>query len=557
VPAFAGAFSPTRDRETHLLSRSIHGGFPNGPSRNGAFSQDNQAASLAAFESDASDIVRGDTNGLTDVFVVHRGGRFSGSGGEPWEPASTQLASRGLGGAPANGRSWLPDLDGDAVHGHPHCVAFVSDASNLVPGDANGKPDAFVYDLRTGRTTLVSVDSHGAQSDGATYDVKIDGGCTRVAFTSDADNLALTSTKSARARPLVTKAPPPGTKQVYVHALNGGGDNFGLGKVTFLASASDHGVPGNGDSHDVSLGKIGDACPPSRCHASSGDSVSFTSDANNLTGGDGNGQPDVYQRTFRLSRDPTARHGGGTLRLLVHTRLVSATSSGAAGNGASTHPAQNDDGQYVAFETAASNLLPGDGNHVSDVALRGMWGQAQRMQFVSRGRETGPGNRGSFRPTITRPASIVFYESDASNLQPRPARHGHYADRNCMRDIFFWNTTSHTASLQSRDSDQSILNLPEASGAGGDCPPVIAGGSSHAAASYYGNYFLFESSYPLIDLPLAHTGLPSVPVIGRLVTPVLAATRSNDDPSLHQVYLRYNGPRSDSSHYPRSRWPLP
>src|SRR5207302_11236561 len=143
-------------------------------------------------------------------------------------------------------------------------------------------------------------------------------------------------------------------------------------------------------------------------------------------------------------------------------------------------------------------------------------GPGQRRQSDPRGRAAVPGNRGSIRPTITRPASIGFYESEASNHQPRPARHGHYADRNCMRDIFFWNTTSHTTSLQSRDSDQSILNLPEASGAGGDCPPVIAGGSSHAAASYYGNYFLFESSYPLIDLPLAHTGLPSVPVIDRL-----------------------------------------
>src|SRR5919201_3283796 len=77
VPALTSAFSATKDRETHLLSRSFSGGFPNGPSRDGAFSQDAQAASLAAFDSDASDIVRGDTNGLTDVFVVRRGGHFT------------------------------------------------------------------------------------------------------------------------------------------------------------------------------------------------------------------------------------------------------------------------------------------------------------------------------------------------------------------------------------------------------------------------------------------------------------------------------------------------
>jgi len=65
----AHAFDPTKDRETHLLSRSIYGGFPNGPSRNGAFSQDGQGATLAAFESDGSDLVPGDSNGVTDVFV--------------------------------------------------------------------------------------------------------------------------------------------------------------------------------------------------------------------------------------------------------------------------------------------------------------------------------------------------------------------------------------------------------------------------------------------------------------------------------------------------------
>jgi len=42
-----------------LLSRSLSGGFPNGPSHDGAISQDRQYARYAAFDSDASDIVRG------------------------------------------------------------------------------------------------------------------------------------------------------------------------------------------------------------------------------------------------------------------------------------------------------------------------------------------------------------------------------------------------------------------------------------------------------------------------------------------------------------------
>src|SRR5690349_18768971 len=79
APAAHG-LDPTKDRETHLLSRSLSGGFPDGPSRNAKFSKVGQGATLAAFESDASDMVPGDTNNATDVFVVHRGGRFTTKG---------------------------------------------------------------------------------------------------------------------------------------------------------------------------------------------------------------------------------------------------------------------------------------------------------------------------------------------------------------------------------------------------------------------------------------------------------------------------------------------
>ena len=86
----------------------------------------------------------------------------------------------------------------------PHCVAFISAASNLVNGDTNGKPDAFVADLRSGRITRVSVDSRGRQVNGTTSDVEVDGSCGRVAFVSDAHSLALTRTawrKAGRRRP--------------------------------------------------------------------------------------------------------------------------------------------------------------------------------------------------------------------------------------------------------------------------------------------------------------------------------------------------------------------
>src|SRR3954451_2293770 len=274
LPAAAHAFDPTKDRETHLLSRSISGGFPNGPSRNAVFAQNGQGASFAAFESDASDIVANDVNGFTDVFVVRRGGSFTQNRGEPWQPAGgAQLVSQGMGGQPANGPSYDPHADGDAKHRSPHCVAFVSQASNLVPNDTNGKADAFVKNRRSGAITRVSVGNRGVQSDGDTFDVNIDGSCTRVAFTSNASNLYLPKAGTKKyQRPLATAAPAPGTKQVYVRFLTGSKDNRKLKGITFLASASNRGVPGARDSYDVTFGRLGDGCPK-RCGTSAGDSV--------------------------------------------------------------------------------------------------------------------------------------------------------------------------------------------------------------------------------------------------------------------------------------------
>src|SRR3954465_3965969 len=88
-----------------LLSKSASGGFPNGASHNGVFSQDRQLASLAAFDSDASNIVHGDTNGFTDVFLVHRKPPNS-ERGEPWRRGKVALVSRARNGGPANGRSY-------------------------------------------------------------------------------------------------------------------------------------------------------------------------------------------------------------------------------------------------------------------------------------------------------------------------------------------------------------------------------------------------------------------------------------------------------------------
>ena len=92
--------------ETQLLSRAADGGFPNGPSRNGVISQDGRIARSVAFESDASNIVAGDTQ-RADRRVRRRSRAGYSSTGSPWRNGRTRIASRGING-PANGRSYGP-----------------------------------------------------------------------------------------------------------------------------------------------------------------------------------------------------------------------------------------------------------------------------------------------------------------------------------------------------------------------------------------------------------------------------------------------------------------
>ena len=77
-------------QNTILISRAYDGGVPNGPSTHSVISNDKRWARAIAFQSEASNIVPGDTNGVSDVFVVRREGVF-GNDGTQWFPGSTIL----------------------------------------------------------------------------------------------------------------------------------------------------------------------------------------------------------------------------------------------------------------------------------------------------------------------------------------------------------------------------------------------------------------------------------------------------------------------------------
>src|SRR6476661_3251922 len=127
---------------------------------------------FVAFESFASNIVPGDTNNTSDIFV---------------RDVLTNTTTRVSVDAAGNQGNFL---SGSAsISGDGRFVAFGSNSSNLVPGDPNNRDEIFVRDLSTNTTTRVSVDSAGNLGNGYSYTPSISADGRFVAFYSDATNL--------------------------------------------------------------------------------------------------------------------------------------------------------------------------------------------------------------------------------------------------------------------------------------------------------------------------------------------------------------------------------
>lgn len=347
--------------QTTLVSTATAAG---GPALGGASGQFSVALSgdgrVVAFESAATSLVPGDTNGLADVFVVDRLTR-----------TTTRVSVATGGGEAAGGAS---GLGGIAVSGDGRVVAFESAATNLVPGDTNGLSDIFVHDRATGTTTRVSVASGGAQGTGSAGmrsrrpSLSADG--RFVAFDSDLATLVAGDAN--------------GKADVFVHDRVSG--------TTTRVSVATGGAEAVGDA----LGNIRPSI------SADGRLVAFVSDAANLVSGDTNGFLDAFVHD----------------RVTGTTTRVSVRSGGAQATGADTFSvALSADGRYAAFDSEAGVVTP-DGNGDRDVFVHDrVTGDTVRVSVATGGAEAdGPfGSRG---PSISRDGRHVVFESDATNLVP-------------------------------------------------------------------------------------------------------------------------------------------
>jgi len=304
---------------------------------------------LVAFS--ASDgIVSGDANGYADVFLRHRG------------DGVTRLISGGFDGGPANGQPGVPQISADG-----RFVVYESQASNLVPDDANGSSDVFLYDAEEATTTLVSAGRSGGSAHGWSSAPSISADGRYVAFQSDAWDLAAMNTFGV---------------QVFVYDR--------VEATTSVVSVDEWGQPGSyGASFDASI-------------SAGGNVVAFSSSSSTLVHGDFNDRADVFVHD---------RTTGATHRVSLPR---GAALSGAEGDGRSDQPQISGDGSIVAFRSDATNLVPGDDNEASDAfAVTVSNGAITRLSSAPDGTV---GNGWTQAPLLSADGSVAIFPSSATNL---------------------------------------------------------------------------------------------------------------------------------------------
>lgn len=311
-----------------------------------------------AFQSGAGNLVAGDTNGFSDIFVRDTSGD------------NTFVASTSLGGGQADDDSYNPAISGDGRY-----VAFESYADNLaLPQRGSHSRDVFVRDTVAGITYRASVASDNSFSDGSASAPGISLNGKVVAFDSNSTNLVANDNNGFQdvfvrdldsfvtERVSVAWDHAEGNDGSYRSSISEDGryvafrsqasnlvqnDNNGVTDIfvrdrllgeTEIVSVSTSGEIGNGESNQSSI-------------SADGRFVVFQSYSSNLVPDDTNGVADIFLRD-RVS---------GT------TRRINAIAGGAEADDWSGECRISADGTVVSFQSRAGNLVTGDTNGVDDV----------------------------------------------------------------------------------------------------------------------------------------------------------------------------------------------
>jgi len=378
---------------------------------------------FVAFQSVATNLVADDTNGVNDVFVHDRDADNDGIFDEPGAIATVRV-SVASDGSEGNAFAQFPSISADG-----RFVAFQSDASNLVANDTTLR-DVFVHDRDADgngifdetcdgcrSTVRVSVAGDGSEandsSEGSSSPyISADG--RFVAFKSFASNLVADDFNFE--------------KDVFVHDRDADGNGIfdetcdGCRSTVVVTVASD-GTQANFDTEVFTI-------------SLDGRFVGLDSFASNLVADDTNGLSDVFVHDRDADRDGVFDEPGAIATVRVSVASDGSQSTTGSGGG----PVLSGDGRFVAFGSAASDLVAGDTNGLNDIFLHDRDADGNgvfddtcngcrstiRVSVASDGTESNGVSTGPFIPGGTN--SIVFFQSTASNLAA--------GDTNNATDVF-------------------------------------------------------------------------------------------------------------------------
>jgi Tol biopolymer transport system component len=257
-------------------------------------------------------------------------------------PGDTTLVSLSTASSPAPGRCGYGTGPHQCVSGDGRYVVFESYAA-LVPEDTNGVSDIYLRDRVLNATRRISIAADGTSPNGGSGSPAISADGRFAAFSSIASNLVPNDTN--------------GLSDVFVRDVAAG--------TTERVNLT---VTGAQQTTDQSWGPWISA---------DGRYIVFDSTAPLVPGDDSAASQDVYLRD---------RLGHATIRVSVRSDGT-ALDGGYSGGGTIS-----DDGRFVAFTSAASNLVEGDVNEAIDMFVRDM--QTGTIERASVGSDTASAGEG-------------------------------------------------------------------------------------------------------------------------------------------------------------------
>ncbi len=317
--------------ETILVSSDRHGQIGNGASSDISLSRNGR---YALFTSSATNLVAHDTNGVADVFL------------KDLSSGQVRLVSSNANGVQGDDSSSNAVFSPDGT-----LVAFVSFADNLLAGDNNGASDIFVKNLLTGAITQISLAGFGANSDESSQTVSFSPDGRNVIFQSIADNL--------------TPGIANGASNIFVAAIDaspqpGGSDTIdgGAGNDRIVAGGGESTITGGDGNDSIYMNGTLDA----------GDRIDGGNGSDTLVLNGGNFEPITFAATTMAGIETMLLLGNHSYNLITNDANVAANtlfivdgSAQDASHVVSFDGSAETDGNFLIIGGAGNDVLKGGG----------------------------------------------------------------------------------------------------------------------------------------------------------------------------------------------------